>query len=209
MPDAADFEERLPLSALLRVLADAATAPMSLAAVVDYFGPRAFGGILFVFAIPTLLPLPPGSSSILGLPLLVIAPQLAFGAERPWLPRALARRTVHPAALAALCRRAAPWVERAERLTTRRLVFLFGPLGDALIGVVCTLLAAVLILPIPLGNLLPAAAVTMLALSLVQRDGLLAILGYGLALASAAVLIVSGHLVMEAVARLGAMTDLW
>jgi hypothetical protein len=209
LPDEVALEERLPLSALLLTLADRAPGPVSLVAVVEHFGARAFGGILFIFAIPNLLPLPPGSSTVLSLPLLLIAPQLAFGADWPWLPHALARRTVDHHALAGVCRRAAPWVARAERLTTRRFVFLFGPFGDAIIGVVCTLLAAVLILPIPLGNMLPAAAVATLALSLVQRDGLLAILGYGMAFASAAVLTVSGHLVVAAVARLGAMTDLW
>jgi hypothetical protein len=78
-----------------------------------------------------------------------------------------------------------------------------------MIGIVCTLLAAVLILPIPLGNMLPATAVTVLALSLIQRDGLLAILGYLLAMASAAVLVLSGSLIVAAIGKLGAMTGLW
>jgi hypothetical protein len=51
---------------------------------------------------------------------------------------------------------------------------MFGRFGEMTIGFVCSLLAAVLILPIPLGNLLPATAIAALALSLIQRDGLLA-----------------------------------
>lgn len=209
LPEQKVPEEHLPLSALLLTLADGDPGARRVGDLVDHFGPRAFGAILFVFAIPNLLPVPPGGSMVLGLPLLLIAPQLAFGARKPWIPRALARQTVDRQALAGLCRRAAPWIERAERLTPRRLGFVFGRFGDPLIGVVCTLLAAILILPIPLGNLLPAAGVATLALSLTQRDGLLTLLGYLLAAASAAVLGVSGHLVVAAIARLGSMIGLW
>lgn len=209
MPEATDAEARLSLSAMLLALADIAPGPISVARIVDYFGPRAFGAVLFVFAIPNLAPLPPGSTTVLGLPLLIIAPQLAFGRRRLWIPSALGRLSVDGRVLAGVCRRAAPWVARGEALTTHRLGFMFGLLGDAGIGAVCSLLAAVLILPIPLGNMLPAVTIATLAFSLVQRDGLLAIAGYGLALSSVAVLVLSGGLVLEAVNRLVAMLGHW
>jgi hypothetical protein len=208
-PDRSTLGERLPLSALLLTLAEGDPGPVSFDSIVAHFGRRAFGAVLFVFAVPNLLPLPPGSSTFLSLPLLIIAPQLARGAHEPWIPRALGRQTVDRAALRRLCQRIAPWVERAERLTTRRLGFMFGRFGDLTIGFVCSLLAAVLVLPIPLGNVLPAAAIAALALSLIQRDGLLTIIGYLLALVSVGVLALSGRLVAVAVARLGSMVGLW
>jgi hypothetical protein len=202
-------EEDLPLSRLLLALADADHGPMSVGDLIGHFGPRAFGALLFIFAVPNLLPLPPGSSTVLGLPLLLIAPQLAFGARRLRIPAAVGRGVVDGHALAKAFRRISPWLARVERLTTHRMAFMFGSFGSAMIGIVCTLLAAVLILPIPLGNMLPATAVTVLALSLIQRDGLLAILGYLLAMASAAVLVLSGSLIVAAIGKLGAMTGLW
>jgi hypothetical protein len=202
-------EARLPLSALLLTVAEGPGDAVTVGELVAHFGPRAFGAVLFVFAMPNLLPLPPGTSTLLGAPLLLLAPQLALGWRKPWIPNRLARQAVDRETIGRVCRRAAPWVKRAEQLTTRRLAFMFGPLGDAAIGIVCTLLAAVLILPIPLGNMLPAAAIVALGLSLTQRDGLLAMLGYLLALVSAGVLIVSGQLVVAAVHRLGSMLGLW
>jgi hypothetical protein len=86
---------------------------------------------------------------------------------------------------------------------------MFGRAGDIGIGVVCTLLAAVLILPIPLGNLLPAIAVVLLGMSLTQRDGALTLAGYTVSAVSFSVLILSGHLVARAVARLGRMIGWW
>jgi len=208
-PDIPASEEGLPLSTLLLTLAEGGQAPVSVDEIIAHFGRRAFGAILFVFAVPNLLPLPPGSSTFLSLPLLIIAPQLAGGAKEPWIPRALGRRTVDRAVLARICQRSAPWVARAERLTTQRFGFMFGRVGDLAIGVVCTLLSAVLVLPIPLGNMLPAAAIAALALSLTQRDGLMSIVGYLTALTSVGVLALSGRLVMAAVARLGTMAELW
>jgi hypothetical protein len=202
-------EERMPLSELLLRLAEDEHQATSVAEIIGHFGPRAFGALIFLFAIPNLLPLPPGSSAVLGLPLLIIAPQLALGARRLHVPGPVGRRRVDGHALAAACRKAAPWLARIERLTTHRLSFMFGRFGEAMIGAVCTLLATVMFLPIPLGNMLPAAAVTALALGLVQRDGLLVIGGYLLSAASGAVLIVSGKLILAAIDRLGAMTGLW
>jgi hypothetical protein len=209
MPEPLVPEARLPLSAVLLTLADLAEGPISVARIIDHFGPRAFGAVLFIFAIPNLAPLPPGSTTVLGLPLLIIAPQLAFGGRRPWIPKALGRLSIDGRTLAGVCRRAAPWVVRGEHLTTRRLGFMFGVVGDAGIGAICSLLAAVLILPIPLGNILPTVGIATLAFSLVQRDGLLAIAGYAPALSSLGLLILSGALVVEAVTRLGAITGLW
>lgn len=68
-----------------------------------------------------------------------------------------------------------------------------------LIGLICTALAAVLIFPIPLGNLLPATAIAILGLSLVHRDGALAVVGYLTAAISFGVLMLSGQVVMAAV----------
>ena len=202
-------EESYSLSTLLTGLPGAGDGPMRVEDFVAHFGPRAFGALLFVFSIPNLLPLPPGSSTFLSLPLLLLAPQLALGARKPWLPRALRDKTIDRNLLQSIAQRATPWVRRAERLTTPRLTFLFGRPGDVVIGAVCTLLAAVLILPIPLGNMLPAAAIAALSLSLIQRDGLLTLIGYATAAVSAGVLVLSGRLVLGAFDRLGAMTGLW
>lgn len=74
---------------------------------------------------------------------------------------------------------------------------LLNPIGERLIGVVCLALALVLILPIPGGNILPAMAVSTLAFALIQRDGVIAIVGYLLALTSASVLALAAHVIVR------------
>lgn len=194
-------QDAVPLSALLARLADLPGPTVSVRTIVDLFGARAIGALLFVFALPNLLPLPPGATTVLGFPLLLFAPQLAIGSQTAWLPRGLLERTFKASWLRQVSVRCGPWIARLEALTTRRAAFVFGPFGTALIGVICTLLAVVLILPIPLGNLLPAAAIAVFGLSLVQRDGVLALAGYVLAAASAGALLLAVKLILMMLVR--------
>jgi hypothetical protein len=190
------------LADLLRSLTEGPPGPIRVRDMVDHFGHRAFGAMLFAFSVPNLLPLPPGSSTVLGMPLVLLAPQLALGVKSPWLPRFVAERTIDRQTLARTFDKLIPRLEQVERLLTPRLPFVFGPVGDRLIGLVCFLLALVLILPIPLGNMLPAASVAALALGLTQRDGAVVLLGYLLAAASAAVLVLSASAVVVAIRHL-------
>jgi hypothetical protein len=68
-----------------------------------------------------------------------------------------------------------------------RLIWLARPPMEFAIGAVCLVLAIVLVLPIPLGNVLPAVAISLLALAIVERDGLWVLAGLGVALVSAGV----------------------
>ena len=170
--------------------------------MLEQFDSRAFGAMLFVFGLLNCLPLPPGSSTLLSLPILLLAPQIALGREIPWLPRKLVEHPLKRDDLRGLFRKLTPIVRRMELVTRPRLMILFASAGERLIGVVCTLLALVLVLPIPLGNLAPGATVAVLSLALLQRDGLLALLGYLMAGVSVGLLVVSAGVVAAAVERL-------
>jgi len=170
--------------------------------MLDAFDSRAFGAMLLVFGLLNTLPLPPGSSTILSLPILFLAPQIAMGADHPWLPRKLTEKPLKRDDMRGLFRRLGPIVRSMELITRPRLRPMFAPAGERAIGVVCTLLALVLVLPIPLGNLAPGATVAILALALLQRDGFLALAGYLMALFSGGLLFVSAHVVIVAVRKL-------
>jgi hypothetical protein len=187
----------LPLSAVLLEIAEHGEARISVAELTQKFGGRALGALLFVFGLACLLPLPPGATTIFGLPLLLLAPQLVIGASAPWLPEALKRRTIEVDDLRSGLPRVIPWLQKVEAVSRPRLVVLFGPVGERVIGLVCTALAIVLILPIPLGNILPALAVSVLSFSLIQRDGLIAVAGYLIALASASILVLAAHIIVS------------
>lgn len=204
---APDPTDRLPLSAMLQALAhDDRRERIAVGDLLAGLGDRALAALLFVFAVPNVLPVPPGTSVVLGAPLVLLSLQLALG-RRPWLPGVLARRTMSRADFGALVARIGPWLARAERLLRPRAERLARPPMEYLLGLVCLLLSLILVLPVPLGNMLPALAISLLALGILERDGgwVLA----GLATAVLAAVVVSGVVFAMAQAALYFIGSLW
>lgn len=168
-------------------------------------GDGGLGPVLFLLAMPVLLPLPPGVSMVLALPLLVVAPQIIAGRSRLWLPKTLARQSVERTALAKLLPRILPLLERVEALVRPRLKFLTGRVGVRVVGVACTLIAVILILPIPFANLVPALALGFFSLGLTRKDGLLVLVGYSLLALTLAMIALGIHGIAQGVSHLRAM----
>ena len=188
------------LSGGLRVLMRSRKTRLSVGEIVRRFeGRNGLGPVLFVLTLPILLPLPPGASMVLALPLLIVAPQVAAGRAKLWLPQWLADRTLEHRRLARLIGRLLPLLERLEALGRPRLSPLTGGAGTRAVGVVCTVLALVLVLPIPFANLFPALALGMFALGLTRRDGLMVLAGYGFVGLQAAIIDLGAHGVMALV----------
>ncbi len=181
---------KVPLSAILHALArDESRDRVAASDLLLALGDRALAALLFFFSMPNVLPLPPGTSTILGVPLVFLAAQLAFG-RRPWLPEAVASRSMARSDFAALVQRIEPWLARAERLLRPRAALLALPPMEYLVGFLCLLMAILLALPIPLGNMLPALTISLLALGVLERDGLWIVGGIVTAIISTA--LVSG-----------------
>jgi hypothetical protein len=182
------------LSASLRSLLRSRKARINIGEVIERFeGHGGLGEVLFLLTLPVLLPLPPGASMVLALPLLVVAPQIVAGRKRLWLPHWLADRTVERKGFARLIHRILKPLQRVEAMGKPRLSFMTGPLGARLVGVVATLIALVLVLPIPFANLLPALALGLFALGLTRRDGLMVLGGYSLFGVAVTVIVLGVH----------------
>lgn len=137
---------------------------------------RAVAALILLFALPNVVPTPPGTSSILGLPLLYLTAQMMLG-KLPWLPAIIADRSMTRSDFNSFVGRVTPLLARAERLLKPRLLFVTSATGERIIGGICLTLAIVLALPIPLGNMLPAFAISLMALGVLERDGLWVIIG--------------------------------
>jgi len=171
---------------------------VTLGDLVDALGGRALAGLLLVFGLARTLPLPPGATTVFGLPLLLLAPQLVLGVAAPWAPRRVRERRLSMAQVRGVFERMIPWLRRMESVSRPRLAFVVGDLGQRLIGLICTLFALVLILPIPLGNMLPGATVTLFSLAMLQKDGALALAGYAFAAASLGILVLAANILLAA-----------
>lgn len=170
--------------------------------LVDSLGERAFGALMFIFAVPNVIPTPPGTSAILGLPLVILTWQVMMGRQTLWLPKAVRERRISRDMLQTFVTKVTPIMGRLERILRPRLGFLVtSNLAERVIGFITFLLAVILFLPIPFGNIPPALAVSCIALGLAERDGLAVLIGYGFAIAAAGLLaVVSSALYAAAVA---------
>ncbi|MGO7204172.1 exopolysaccharide biosynthesis protein, partial [Rhizobium ruizarguesonis] len=66
----------------------------------------------------------------------------------------------------------------AERMLKPRLAIFAEPPAEYLAGAACLLLSIVLLLPVPLGNILPAITISVFAFGILGRDGLFALIGF-------------------------------
>lgn len=152
---------------------------------------RALGALIFIFAVPVALPLPPGVSTVFGAPLLFLTAQLMLG-MKPWLPKFITNRSLKRGEFKRIISAVAPWLHRAESVMRPRLSFVGQRPFVYLLGLMCLILSIILFLPIPLGNMLPALAVAIISLGLLARDGLWMLIG--LAVGVLAIVIVWGVL---------------
>jgi len=157
--------------------------------LANSLGERAFGALMFIFAVPNAIPMPPGTSAILGLPLVILTWQVLAGRQTLWLPEVVRKRRISKEMLHTFVSKVTPIMAKLERVLKPRLGFIVSSdMAERLIGLVAFPLALILFLPIPFGNIPPALAIACLALGLAERDGAAVVVGYVLSAASVAIL---------------------
>lgn len=161
---------------LIGIAEDESFETVTIGALMTSLEGRARAALILLFAFPNALPAIPGTSGILGLPLLYITFQMMLG-RNPWLPKFIADRGLPRERFAQIINKLVPYLARTERLLRPRLRALSGHTAELFLGAVCLILAIVLTLPVPLGNMLPAFSMCLIALGVLERDGLWVILG--------------------------------
>jgi hypothetical protein len=169
--------------------ADERRERVSVSDLMQAMDARAVAALILLFALPNVVPTPPGTSSILGLPLLYLTAQMMLG-KLPWLPAFIADRSMTRNDFNSFVGRVTPLIARLERLLKPRLMFVTSAMGERIIGGICFALAIVLAMPIPLGNMLPAMAISLMALGVLERDGLWVV--FGAIVGALSMVIVSG-----------------
>ncbi len=136
-------------------------------------GPRGYGVLIVLFALPNLLPVYiPGLSPIFGIPLMIICAQLAMGLPAPRLPRFLTARSMKRTDLLLIAEKATPWLRRVERWVRPRPSFVTSRVGERLIGAYGVWLSMIVIVPLPFTNGPPSLACLIMAIGLMEEDTL-------------------------------------
>ena len=147
---------------------------------------RGFAMLLLLLALPFCFIPIPGLSTPFGIAVLLIGVRISLG-QKPWLPQFIRRKSISPGRLAKLLEGAGKFARLMEKFVRPRMHFLQrwpGMMNLIGLGIASGGLLLLLPLPIPFTNTIPAWAVVGLAAGMMERDGLLVLLGYFMTLVS-------------------------
>jgi len=161
------------------LLEKAAKEPLLLRDILMITAERSFCFMTALLALPFIFPIPPGLTGIAGIGILLLSIQMMLGFHRPWLPQKIASY-IFPANIAKKLLNPVKKLTRTlERYTRPRF---FKLANDPYIwrfnGFVITWLAFLLMLPIPFTNPFPAIGILLLAIAMLEADGLLMAIAY-------------------------------
>jgi hypothetical protein len=179
----------LPLSKRLEeILAgDLSSDALTLNALLRRTGGRGLFPIIILLCLPFVAPVSiPGLSNIFGVVIAILAVRLALGIP-PRLPKFIGERHIDPVRLRKVLRgsvRFLRWIEKFVRgkksgWMTRPTVHRANAL---VLGAMGLLLAMPLPPLIPFSNTLPSYAIILVALSMMEEDGVLVWAGYAVAI---------------------------
>jgi hypothetical protein len=173
---------------------------LSIGEALEVMGSTGIAFTVLFLAIPALTPIPGPFGMVFGTALALISLQIIFGCRSLWLPAVVRNRRISPATLDLVIPHSVPMIARVEKvMRAGRLSALTGPIMQTLLGIPIFLLAVVIALPIPFGNILPVLSLVVLAVALMERDGLITLIGLLLATATLAVTAALLYLTVSAI----------
>lgn len=174
-----DQRDTRPFSQVLTDVGAVDDPKLTLDELVGAFGERGFGALLLMLGLlSAVIGVIPGTTTLLGIPILIIGLQLALRRDELWLPRWLLKRDLPREAFAEAAGKVRSRLERVERFSRARLGFMSTDLSEALIGLACVTWAAVLMLPLIGFNLFPSLIVAAFGFGLMQKDGVIMLVGW-------------------------------
>jgi hypothetical protein len=178
------------LTSLLDVLEDRIDADgansaktIKLEQILDRIGRRAYGPLLLIIGLISISPatIIPGATTIFATLTLLVAIQLLFHRDHPWMPKFALGMELSEQKLDKFIRFCRPATRTIDRIIRPRLTFLSDQPWVTLIALL-VVFAALITYPlsfIPIAPLIPGLAVCLFGLGLTARDGLLLTLGAG------------------------------
>jgi len=164
-------DTHIPTSLVLQQLLDQAPADhFTLDWLVGSLSERSFGIVMLLLAVLAMAPI---GSIVPGLLLGIVAAQMIAGRPGPVFPRRVAVRALPIRHLARMGRYPVLVLRHLERVIRPRWPTPFGA-TKRVIGIIVFLLTCLILLaPLPLTNVPPAADIALISLAYIEKDGVL------------------------------------
>lgn len=153
---------------------------------MDGLGDRTYGIALIMLAAFNVIPF---VSMFSGLLVTVVGLQMLLGLKRLYLPKRVLDYPLPAIQMRATLESFSNKVTNLERFIRPRWQFPEAPIVDRINGFVLILLGVVIALPIPFANLVPALLVIVMAIGLLERDGVIQLLAVAVGLLLAALIV--------------------
>jgi hypothetical protein len=176
---------------------------LSFGELLDRFSERSFGLFLLLVMLPTFIPIPVGVGAISGGLASLIGLQFLARLEHPWMPKFVANYRIHRHRIIGFRDRMGKWLDRLERLTKPRYTgVLTHWAAHAFTGLLLVILGVLLCLPIPLTNYPFGLVLLAFAFALIERDGALMLVAWGLGVTEIIVVAGFGNQLMSFASKL-------
>jgi hypothetical protein len=151
--------------------------------VLNAFGRRAYGPVLFIIGLISLSPVGaiPGSSILFGTLVVLMMTQYIARDRAPWVPLWIRQRSISTSQAEEAVAKVQPYLERMETVVRPRFHRLVSSPWTHIAAAVCIVMALTMypLALVPWGVIPPSLALTLFGLGLMSADGLL--IGAGLA----------------------------
>ncbi len=172
-----------------------ATQSVTLAELLAETSEQSFGLVMALLALPFLLPMPPGVSTISGSGCILLGLQMLAGWKAPWLPKRIAQMKLPQAFMEKLLKLVQSITKLLEKFVRPRMPWLVNnPSIWRINGLCICWLAILLMLPIPLTNPIPTVGILLFVFAMLEADGLLMCVSYGMTLVITAAVFGVGYL---------------
>jgi hypothetical protein len=171
------------LPTLDRLFAGPRDSVLTIKAFLEGLESRSYAFAVAALNLPNCIPTGiPWMSTLTGVPMFLLVMQYFLGQPVPSLPNVIARRGLSRGKLQDSLVRIRRHVERLESAIHPRRAWWVTGLRRRCLQITWMLLIILLALPVPFDNLIPAWAIMFFCLALIEGDGVMAILGWLVAL---------------------------
>jgi hypothetical protein len=145
--------------------------------IVSQFKEYGFVLTLIFFALPAIIPLPPGFTFVVAIPLIILTYQIIIGYEKVLLPQKLNQLSLKNSTLIFIANKSIPILSKIESFLKPRFNMVTEIFTNRVIGIISFCCSIAVMNPLPFTHSFPAFAIIIMSLGSLRKDGIVIIVG--------------------------------
>lgn len=147
---------------------------ITISEISDVLQDRGIAIMMILLALPGAVPLPaPILGTIFGIPMLFMSFQLVLRRQKALLPKKISEKSISVGNLKATVK----YLKKIEFFLHPRFKFMTSKWANQIFGIFCCIFAVLMAIPLPFTNTVPSLAILLIALGMLERDGIFVCIG--------------------------------